>query len=82
MTFQINASDFSIGEASLRYIALGNRNTINYQSSGTRYYVNSFGDGEAFNELSLEEVKDLIMHNIKSSSTKAAIRNSIRAVLY
>lgn len=80
MTFQINASDFSIGEASLRHIALGN--TVNYQSSGTRYYVNSFGDGEAFNELPLEEVKDLIMHNIKSSTTKAAIRNSIRAVLY
>lgn len=77
MTFQINASDFSIGEASLRHIALGN--TVNYR---TRYYVNSFGDGEAFNELPLEEVKDLIMHNIKSSSTKAAIRNSIRAVLY
>ena len=78
MTFQINASDFSIGEASLRHIALGN--TVNYQSSGTRYYVNSFGDG--FNELPLEEVKDLIMYNIKSSTTKAAIRNSIRAVLY
>ena len=80
MTFQINASDFSIGPASLRHTEL--ENTVNYQSSGTRYYVNRFGDGEAFNELPLEEVKDLIMHNIKSSSTKAAIRNSIRAVLY
>lgn len=40
MTFQIYASDFSIGEASLRHIALGN--TDNYQSFGTRYYGNTY----------------------------------------
>lgn len=48
----------------------------------TRPYINMFDDEDKFNEVPLEEVKDLIVHNIKTATSKVAIRNSIRAVLY